>query len=94
MTHHQFAAALEATAALGLGATLGLVYFACLRKTVTLFAADGGWAGPAMLTVGRFVAAAAAFALAARLGAVPLLSGFAGFVLSRGIALRRVRSAG
>jgi len=93
MTHHQLTAVLEATAALAFGGMLGLAYFACLRKTVTLFAADGGWARPAMLTVTRFVVATAAFAIAARLGPVPLLSGFCGFVLSRGIALRRVGSA-
>ena len=94
MTHPTSIAILEfATAATVGGALLGLVYFACLRWTTELLATDGGWARPAVLTFVRFAAVTAAFGLAARWGAVPLLAGFAGFLVSRGIALRQARSA-
>jgi F1F0 ATPase subunit 2 len=78
--------------ALSAGILLGLAYFACLRLTAEQFAAGAGWAQPFLLTLARLAGAAAALALAARWGALPLLAGFAGFLLSRGIALRRARS--
>ena len=74
----------------GLG--LGLAYFAFLRRTADLLAAtDGGMVRPALLTLARLGAAVAAFALAARLGALPLLAGFGGFLIARGIAIHQAR---
>jgi len=75
-------------AALAVGVGLGLAYFAALRWTVSLYAAGGGWRVPAMLTLGRIAAAAGIFGLAARLGALPLLAAFLGFLIARSIALR------
>lgn len=75
-----------ATAVTGLG--FGLVYFAALRRTVALFAADGGWRGPVALTVGRIAAAVVLLAFVARLGAAPLVAAFVGFLLARAFALR------
>lgn len=82
-----------ATTMIAAGVLLGLAYFACLRWTAELFAAEGGWARPALLTLGRFVVVTAAFGLAARWGAIPLLAAFAGFLVARGLALRQARSA-
>ncbi len=93
MTYPTLAAALEITTALASGGALGVAYFACLHETVTLFAADGGWTRPALLTAARLIAATAAFAFAARLGAGPLLAGFAGFLVARSVLLHRARSA-
>jgi F1F0 ATPase subunit 2 len=82
-----------ATAMMVGGAVLGLTYFACLKWTTDLFAAEGRWARLALLTLARLVAVVIAFALAARLGAIPLLAAFAGFLVARSIALRQGRRA-
>ena len=66
----------------------GLLYFAVLRRTAMLFASRSGWLLPAALTAVRIGAAAGLLALAAKLGAAPLLAAFAGFLLARTVALR------
>lgn len=76
------------------GLLVGLSYFAALRRTVQLYGANGNPLWPAALTIGRMVGAAAFLVLAARLGALPLLAGFSGFILARAIALYAVRRAG
>ncbi len=43
---------------------------------------------PALLTLGRFAAAAGFLGVAASSGALPLLTGFLGFLLARAAALR------
>jgi hypothetical protein len=73
------------------GLAFGLVYFATLRRTIALFSAGRGWLAPAALTVGRLAAMAALLALAARLGAAPLLAAFGGVLAARFIALRVTR---
>jgi len=70
------------------GFVLGLLYFAAVQRTAILFAAGRGWFAPVALTVGRIGVAAALLALAARLGASPLLAAFSGFILARAVALR------
>ncbi len=77
-----------------IGFAFGLVYFAALRRTVTLFAAGRGWFVPVALTLGRIAAAIIVLALAAKLGAAALLAMFIGFLLARTLALRAARSAG
>jgi len=95
MSHDTLATTIALAAAMGLGGLLlGLAYFACLRRSVALLASDAGWARPVLLTLARLAAAAAAFAFAARWGgAVPLLAGFAGFLIARSVTLRQARSA-
>jgi hypothetical protein len=84
------------TAALGLGGAVaglvfGLVHFAALRRTVELYSAGRVRLAAAALTLGRITAAIVFFGLAARLGALPLLSAFLGFLLARMLALRAPR---
>jgi len=76
------------------GVAFGLLYFAALRRTVTHLAARSGWATPLLFTVSRVGAALVFLALAATLGAAPLLAAFAGFLVARGLALRAVRRNG
>ena len=83
-------------AALGLGGTaagliFGLVHFATLRRTVELYSAGRGHLLAAVLILGRIAAAIVFFGLAARLGSLPLLSSFLGFLLARTLALRAAR---
>jgi hypothetical protein len=63
------------------GLAFGLAYFAVLRRTVDLHSAGHG----------RF--AILFLGVAARVGTLPLLSSFIGFLLARALALRAVRGA-
>jgi N-ATPase, AtpR subunit len=76
------------------GLTLGLVYFRALRRTVDLLTGNRGWAMPIGLTLARVAGAVVLLTLMARLGAMPLLGGFLGFLMARMIALRQERRAG
>ena len=71
------------------GFGFGLLYFATLRRSVDLYAEHRGRLVPALLTLGRFAAAAAFLGFAVSHGALPLLTGFLGFLLARSAALRR-----
>ena len=73
------------------GLVFGLVHFAALRRTVELYSARRVRLTAAALTLGRITAAIVFFGLAARLGALPLLSAFLGFLLARVLALRAPR---
>lgn len=86
-------AAWVATLALA-GLVFGLGYFRLVRWSVSQISSGGHWLAPTFLTLGRIAAAAGLFALAAQLGAGPLLGAFIGFLLARTIALRGARSAG
>lgn len=81
-----------ASAMLAAGIAIGLAYFRALRWTI-----QRGGAHPlvihAVASLARLVAAALFFGVAARLGAVPLLAAFAGFLLARALAMRAVRRA-
>jgi len=70
------------------GFAAGLGYFALLRWSTGLFLAGGGWARPVALTLARLGFMALLLGLAARVGALPLLGVFLGFLLARGLALR------
>jgi N-ATPase, AtpR subunit len=76
------------------GVTFGLVYFAALRRTVTLLATQRGCFGPATLTLGRIAAIVLFLGFAARLGALPMLAAFLGFLMARAFALHTARRAG
>ena len=87
---------LAAAVAIGSGAAvagllLGCVQFAALRRTVELYRA-GRYLAPSALTLSRLAGAIVFFVLVARLGALPLLSAFLGFLLARRLALRAARS--
>lgn len=71
------------------GLVLGLLYFASVRRTAALLTTRKGLGWPFAFMLGRIAAAALFLALAARLGAAPLLSAFLGFLLARTVALRR-----
>lgn len=75
------------------GLALGLMYFRALRRTVDLFAGGRGWLGPAGLTLARIAGAVIVLTFMARLGAMPLLAGFLGFLLARAVSLRTQRRA-
>ena len=83
-------AALSGVAGFG----LGLLYFAALRFSVAAFASGGGWVVPMVLTGARIGGIALALGIAAKFGAIPLLSAFLGFLVARGVALRRSRVSG
>jgi hypothetical protein len=73
------------------GLAFGLAYFAMLRRTVDLHAAGHGLLVPAFLTVCRLATAILSLSVAARVGALPLLSSFIGFLLARALALRAMQ---
>ena len=75
----------------GLG--FGLGYFVVLRRSVTLLLSPQGRALGVALTIGRLAAAVLLLWLAAKLGAVALLSVLGGFLAARLIALRRNKEA-
>ena len=91
MTAPNSSIALAAAWTLG-GLVLGLAYFSALRRTVEVFADGRGRLLPAALTLGRLAAAILFLGLAARFGALPLLTAFLGFLLARALALRAART--
>ena len=95
MTHTSLIAHPELTVMTALaGLMFGLLYFATLKRSVTLLVDGKGWLGPVALTLGRIAAAVALLVVAAKLGAAPLLAAFIGFLLARALTLRAERRAG
>ena len=82
--------ALSTVSALG-GLLFGLGYFIALRRTVEVFVGGRGRLLPAALTLGRLAAAILFLGLAARFGALPLLTALLGFLLARALVLRAAR---
>ena len=76
-----------------IGFGLGILYFAALRRTAALLAVRPAILAAVALTAARGAAAVGVFGFATWLGAGPLLSAFAGFLLARWSALRQVRRA-
>lgn len=76
------------------GVIFGFLYFASLKRSVTLFIGGKGWLSSLALTLGRMGAAAAFLIVAAKLGAAPLLAAFIGFLIARALALRAERRTG
>ena len=85
---------LAALVAVTAGLAFGFAYFAVLRRTTDLYGAGGGRLVPAALTLGRVAGAMLFLGFAARLGALPLMAVFGGFLLARSLALRAVRTTG
>jgi hypothetical protein len=73
------------------GVALGAVYMHLIARTVAVIEGPGSSRAAAGWLLLRFTMAAAIFALAAIQGAGPLLAVLAGFLLSRTVAIRRVR---
>jgi F1F0 ATPase subunit 2 len=72
-----------ASAAALVGLAVGLVYFAALRRTVGLYTKGRSGFTVIASALGRIAGAIAFFSVTARLGALPLLSSFLGFLLAR-----------
>jgi hypothetical protein len=83
-------AALAFAAAL-IGLLFGIVHFAALRRNVELYTRGRSSFAAAALTLGRLGGTIVLFGIAAKLGALPLLSAFLGFLLARWLALRAAR---
>ena len=75
---------------LTVGAALGVVYFAALYLSVSLYAARSGAVRALLLLLFRLAIAGGAFWLVAQQGAVPLLLALGGFLLARTVAQRRI----
>ena len=89
MTHHALPIDAELTLLMAVaGLTFGWVYFASLKRSVSLFVGGKGWLGPLVLTLRRIGAAVAFLFVAAKLGAAPLLSASVGFLMARALVLR------
>ncbi len=76
------------------GLLFGLLYFAVLKRSVTLFVGTKGWGGPLTLTLGRIAAVAGFLFVAAKFGAEPLLAAFVGFLMARALSLRAEKRTG
>jgi hypothetical protein len=94
MTYDTLASTVVLASAMAVaGLAFGLAYFAALRRTVDLYGSGGRILGPAALTLGRVAGATVFLVVAARLGALPLLAAFLGFLVARAAALRAARRA-
>ena len=70
------------------GLVVGLVHFAALWRSTELYSAGRGQLAARALTLGRIAGTIVFFGLAARLGALPLLALFLGFLVARTLVLR------
>jgi F1F0 ATPase subunit 2 len=73
------------------GLALGIAYFAMLRSSVDRLGRRPGRLGAVALSLVRISVAIAVFIFVARMGALPLLVSFLGFLAARSWALLRVR---
>ena len=73
------------------GLVVGLVHFAALWRSTELYSAGRGQLAAGALTLGRIAGTIVFFGLVARLGVLPLLASFVGFLLARTLALRAAR---
>ena len=73
------------------GVVVGLVHFAALWRSIELYSAGWGQLAATALTLGRIAGTIVFLVLVVRLGALPLLSSFLGFLLARALALHAAR---
>jgi len=73
------------------GLVVGLLHFAALWRSTELYSAGRGQLAAGALTLGRIAGTIVFFGLVARLGVLPLLASFVGFLLARTLALRAAR---
>ena len=69
------------------GLVVGLLHFAALWRSTELYSAGRGQLAARALTLGRIAGTIVFLGLAARLGALLLLSSFLGFLLARMLTL-------
>jgi hypothetical protein len=95
MSPHSFNRSLALAATLaGLGVLVGRCYFQMLRRSVARYASGRSTrVQDAALALARILCASLLFVAAARLGAVPLLAAFLGFLAARSWALHAARKA-
>lgn len=82
---------LQALAGLAGGLALGVAYFALLGRSVSATPPPAARPLAALFLLLRLALAAGAFWLAAQSGAVALIAMLAGFLVARGVAIRRVK---
>lgn len=75
------------------GGVLGAVYLFLIGRSVAALGDTANWLSFSVPLLLRVILVAAAFWFAARHGALPLLSMLGGFLVARGVVLRRARSA-
>lgn len=87
---------LDMAIGLAIGLSLGLAYFLLLQRSAKDLAADGNVAAALGFMTVRLALAAGIFWFVAKLGALPLLSCLAGFLVARLIIQKRIllRQAG
>ena len=71
------------------GIALGAAFFAALRLNVRLYCVGASIWKTLLVQLLRILSIGSAFTIFARHGAVPLLSGFGGFLLMRTVSLRQ-----
>jgi hypothetical protein len=76
------------------GLIMGLLYFFALRRTAAVMVCGGRWQIALTLTLSRILLAVALFTAAVRVGALPLLAAFGGFLAARALALHFAPRAG
>ena len=89
---NQIALIAPSVAALLLGALLGHLHFAALKRTTEMYA-RGATLPAVALHLGRFAVLIPALVVAAKLGAGPLLAAALGILLARQRLVRRERRA-
>jgi NhaP-type Na+/H+ or K+/H+ antiporter len=75
------------------GIALGSVYLFLIGRSVEAILGHGRWPTAALPLLLRIALSVAIFGMAARQGALPVLSVLAGFIASRSIGLRRIRES-
>lgn len=73
------------------GFLFGLAYFYAVRLTAQNLAERKSWSIPVLLTVARLAGTVLLSLYLVQFGALPLLSGFVGFLVARAIVIRPAR---
>jgi len=81
----------QALAWLAAGAAMGAAFLYLVARSVAAIRRPGARGAAAGFLVLRMALAVAVFTLAARQGALPLVSALAGFLVARTVAIRRMR---
>ena len=76
------------------GLLVGLAYFALLRRSVRLLVRPESIGSAVVLTLGRIAGVGGFLVVMARLGALPLVVSFIGFLAARTMTVQRARRAG
>lgn len=93
IAHLSWPTAAFAAALVPVGYVMGVFYFTALRRNVDVLVGKGGIAGALWLTLGRLAVVVVLLGATVQFGAPCLLAAFAGFLLARRAAMRRVEGA-